>query len=110
MNKFFSVAAAVVIAAAGCVAVAHAENITGDVIINVPGTQAAPQGHEEHWDRHPEMKAAAEKLQHAKEDLEHAAHDYGGHRESAQKHIDAALDEIHQALEYSNHHDHWDHQ
>ena len=101
MNKFICAAAAVVIASGFTVA-AHAQD-TPQIIINVPGQQGA-QHNEEHRDHHPEIHAAMEKVQHAKEDLDKASRDYGGHRENAKKHLDAALEEMNQSIDYADHH------
>ncbi len=51
-------------------------------------------------ERHPEIRAAQRDLQHAKARLERAAHDFGGHRVKAIEHINGALDELREALEY----------
>ena len=61
-----------------------------------------------------EIHAAIDKLEHAKEDLaaKKSGDEYGGHRAEAIKHLDAALGELHQALEYAHHHpkdEHHDH-
>ncbi|MDE2337377.1 MAG: hypothetical protein KGL10_08695 [Alphaproteobacteria bacterium] len=45
------------------------------------------------------------KLEHAKQGLNKGAHDFGGHRVAAIQHIDAALFQLHQSLEYDEHHD-----
>jgi uncharacterized protein involved in copper resistance len=49
---------------------------------------------------HPEIESAMHHLREAKENLEHAAHDFGGHRASALKHVNEALEECRQALAY----------
>ncbi len=70
------------------------------------GLLAAPCAHAKmHRERHPEIYGAIHKLEHAKQDLNKGAHDFGGHRMAAIQHIDAALSELHQALEYDEHHD-----
>lgn len=51
-------------------------------------------------EQHPEIAAAMMHLKEAKQSLEHAAHDFGGHRVSALKHINEALEECRQALEF----------
>lgn len=51
-------------------------------------------------EKHPEIDAAMMHLREAKKNLEHAAHDFGGHRVTALKHIDEALEECRQALEF----------
>jgi hypothetical protein len=63
-----------------------------------------------HHEHHPELHKAKEKLEHAKSDLEHAAHDYGGHRVAAIKAIDAALGELHAAMDYDEHHEAEEHE
>jgi len=50
-------------------------------------------------EKHPEIAAAIMHLKEAKQNLEHAAHDFGGHRVTALKHINEALEECHEALE-----------
>jgi Spy/CpxP family protein refolding chaperone len=62
--------------------------------------QQAGGGRREH---HPEIHHAIHALEHAKEMLEKAAHDYGGHRQAAIEHIDMALKELHEALEFDKH-------
>ena len=51
-------------------------------------------------ERHPVIYKAQKQLRNAKETLEHGAHDFGGHRVKAIEHIDAALDELHTALDF----------
>jgi hypothetical protein len=51
-------------------------------------------------EQHPEIAAAIRHLKEAKQNLEHASHDFGGHRVTALKHIDEALEECHRALEF----------
>jgi hypothetical protein len=46
----------------------------------------------------PEMEKAKRQVEATKADLEHAAHDYEGHRAKALEHVNAALQEIEQAL------------
>jgi hypothetical protein len=53
-----------------------------------------------HHEHHPEIHKAMRKLRGAKQDLEKAAHDYGGHRVKAIAAIDAALEELHAALDF----------
>ena len=50
-------------------------------------------------EQHPEIAAAMMHLKEAKQNLEHAAHDFGGHRVSALKHVNEALEECRLALE-----------
>jgi uncharacterized protein YigA (DUF484 family) len=54
---------------------------------------------EKERERHPEIDAAITHLREAKRNLEHAAHDFGGHRVTALKHVDEALEECRLALE-----------
>jgi hypothetical protein len=49
---------------------------------------------------HPEIRAAIRSLERAKDHLQHAAHDFGGHRVDAIAAIDAALRQLHIALDY----------
>jgi Skp family chaperone for outer membrane proteins len=51
-------------------------------------------------EQHPEIAAAMHHLKEAKESLEHANHDFGGHRVAALKHINEAIEECRQALEF----------
>jgi hypothetical protein len=51
-------------------------------------------------ERHPVIYKAQKQLKNAKETLEHGARDFGGHRVKAIEHIDAALDELHTALDF----------
>lgn len=53
---------------------------------------------------HPEIDDALRLLNQAQDHLNHAAHDFGGHRTKAMEHIGKALEELHAALEYANHH------
>jgi hypothetical protein len=50
-------------------------------------------------EQHPEIAAAMMHLKEAKQNLEHAAHDFGGHRVTALKHVNEALEECRLALE-----------
>jgi hypothetical protein len=55
-------------------------------------------------ERHPEIRAAIRQLETAKAGLQkYGAHDFGGHRVKAIEHIDQALAELHQALQYDKH-------
>jgi hypothetical protein len=54
----------------------------------------------EQKEKHPAIDAAMVHLREAKESLEHAAHDFGGHRSSALKHVNEALEECRQALAF----------
>jgi hypothetical protein len=47
---------------------------------------------------HPEMQAALQSLQDARKHLEKAGHDFGGHRQAALNHVDAAIEEMHAAF------------
>jgi hypothetical protein len=51
-------------------------------------------------ERHPEIRKAISALEAAKNDLKRASHDFGGHRESALKACDEAINQLRQALEY----------
>jgi uncharacterized protein YigA (DUF484 family) len=51
-------------------------------------------------EKHPEIDAAMTHLHEAKRNLEHAARDFGGHRATALKHVNEALEECRQALEF----------
>ena len=51
-------------------------------------------------EKHPEIESAMMHLREAKQNLEHAAHDFGGHRVTALKHDNEALEECRQALEF----------
>lgn len=53
---------------------------------------------------HPEIDDAMRLLNEAQDHLNHASHDFGGHRLAAMDHISKALDELHKAVEYANHH------
>jgi len=53
-----------------------------------------------HREPHPEIWAAIHSLERARTHLQHAAHDFGGHRVDAIAAIDAALKQLHMALEY----------
>jgi hypothetical protein len=53
---------------------------------------------------HPEIDDAVRLLNQAQNRLNHAAHDFGGHRVAAMDHISKALDELHKAIDYANHH------
>jgi len=54
----------------------------------------------EHKEAHPEIHAAMEHLREAKNNLEHANHDFGGHRVKAIEHVNQALAECEQALNF----------
>jgi hypothetical protein len=65
---------------------------------------AAAQEKPEPRERHPEIRTAIRQLQAAKAGLQkYGAHDFGGHRVKAIEHIDQALAELHEALEYDKH-------
>src|ERR1039458_6950487 len=93
MNKFIC-AIAVAVIAAGFTMAAYAQ------------TEAPHAMDDHHGKGHPEVHGAIAKLEHAKADLQKAAHDYEGHRAKAIEHIDAALGELHQALESVGHEEH----
>ena len=63
---------------------------------------AVPQN--PHEDVPAEMQRAREALQNAKGELEHAGQEWGGHRVSAIRHVDGALNEIHQAEVWARQH------
>jgi len=56
-------------------------------------------------EEHPNLKAAREKLLEAKKHLVEAADDFGGHKLKAIEHIDAALKEIAEAIEWDRAHE-----
>lgn len=51
-------------------------------------------------EQHPEIRAAMRHLEQAKQSLEHAAHDFGGHRVKALEHVNQALAECNEALNF----------
>lgn len=51
-------------------------------------------------ERHPEIRAAIDSLEHAKEHLQHADHDFGGHRVDAIAAIDSALNQLRICMKY----------
>jgi hypothetical protein len=53
-----------------------------------------------HAERHPRIHAAIRSLEDAKGDLEHADHDFGGHRVEAIRAINAALEQLREALRF----------
>ena len=62
----------------------------------LPAAQAMKKGGKE---QHPKILAAIQNLQRAKAALQAASKDFGGHREEALKHTEAAIDECHKALQ-----------
>ena len=56
-------------------------------------------------EEHPNLKAAREKLLGAKKHLIEAPDDFGGHKLKAIEHIDAALKEIAEAIEWDRAHE-----
>ena len=54
----------------------------------------------EKMEQHPEMRAAIRHLEQAKASLERAAHDFGGHRAKALEHVNEALRECNEALNF----------
>ncbi|HZT59956.1 MAG TPA: hypothetical protein VFA21_15205 [Pyrinomonadaceae bacterium] len=58
---------------------------------------AAPAAAER--ERHPEIRAAIDALEHAKTDLQDAAHDYHGHRVEALEAVNHALEQLRLALD-----------
>ena len=55
-------------------------------------------------DSHPTIEHAVANLEQTKADLESGEHGFGGHRSAAIEHIDAALKELHLALDYAHEH------
>lgn len=53
---------------------------------------------------HPEIDDAMRLLNQAQDHLNHAAHNFGGHRAAAMEHIGKAMEELHRAIEYADHH------
>lgn len=51
-------------------------------------------------ERHPEIRAAINSLEHARVHLREAAHDFGGHRVEALKTTDAAIQQLQICLQY----------
>jgi hypothetical protein len=51
-------------------------------------------------EQHPEIRAAMHHLEEAKSALEKAAHDFGGHRAKALEHVNQALAECNEALNF----------
>lgn len=63
-----------------------------------------PQDRDNAKEAHPEIRAAIRQLEGAKAGLEkYGAHDFGGHRVKAIDHINQALSELKQALQYDKH-------
>lgn len=54
----------------------------------------------EMMEEHPAINAAIKHLREAKNALEHANHDFGGHRAKALAHVNEALAECEQALNF----------
>jgi len=55
-----------------------------------------PFGHE----HHPEIHEALHALKNARDHLQNANHDFGGHRDAALRACDAAIEQLHLALQY----------
>jgi hypothetical protein len=51
-------------------------------------------------ERHPEIRAAIESLEHARAHLKEARHDFGGHREEALRATDEAIRQLKVCLEF----------
>ena len=51
-------------------------------------------------EQHPEIRDAIRALENARNHLQKAAHDFGGHRAKALEHVNQALEECRQALQY----------
>lgn len=63
-----------------------------------------PQDKDDAKEPHPEIRRAIRELEATKAGLaKYGAHDFGGHRVKAIDHIDQALAELHQALQYDKH-------
>ena len=63
-----------------------------------------PQDKDDAKEPHPEIRRAIRQLENAKDGLaKYGAHDFGGHRAKAIDHIDQALSELKQALQYDKH-------
>ena len=70
----------------------------------VANPAAAAQERPEPRERHPEIRTAMRQLEAAKAGLQkYGAHDFGGHRVKAISHIDEALAELKEALQYDKH-------
>jgi len=52
-------------------------------------------------DQPQEIREAMQALRNAKNDLEHAGNEWGGHREKAIGHINAAMEELDKALDFA---------
>jgi len=68
----------------------------------VPATLAAPRpaAASPVPERHPEIRAAINSLEHARVHLKEAAHDFGGHRVEALKATDTAIEQLQICLQY----------
>ena len=67
---------------------------------NKDNVKLQPVRMDEKMERHPEIVAAIEHLREAKRNLESARHDFGGHRVKALEHVNEALEECNQALNF----------
>lgn len=65
-----------------------------------PSPTPAPVQGRERGERHPEIRKAIEQLKRAQDDMRHAAHDFGGHRETALRACDEAINQLQLALQY----------
>jgi glucose dehydrogenase len=52
-------------------------------------------------DQPEEIRRAMQALKSARNDLEHAGNEWGGHRANAVEHIDAAIKELNEAMEFA---------
>lgn len=79
--------------------------LSTSVLAQAPQGQGGGMGHMKHErgeknERHPAIRAAIKALERAKADMQAANHDFGGHRESALKACDNAIEQLRQALNY----------
>ena len=70
------------------------------LLISVPALYVSAEDRDEKRERHPQMIKALHALENAKQHLEKGAHDFGGHRAKALEHVEAAIHEVHEALEF----------
>jgi hypothetical protein len=71
-----------------------------------PAQPAAPAGQGEATEagKHPNIRDAMEQLHAAKKHLEAAPAEFGGHRDKAIEHVNAAIEECNAALKYAQEH------
>jgi hypothetical protein len=65
---------------------------------------ASNAGQMAHPDRDPEIHEAMKALETAKRHLEGAQHDFGGHRVKALEHVNQAIDQLKEALNWQKEH------